>query len=94
VKLLVLGRRVLPRLQAVRASLEQMTSDALVHHPLWGGPALALMKTTLRAVNAVPPLERKIASSQNAIRDRQRHPALRHTAEPPVPAAEAQPAAA
>jgi 2-polyprenyl-6-methoxyphenol hydroxylase-like FAD-dependent oxidoreductase len=80
--------------QAVRASLQQMTSDALVHHPLWGGPALALMKTMLRAVNAVPALKRKFASSQNAIRDRQRHPALRHMAEPPVPAAEAQPAVA
>jgi hypothetical protein len=37
---------------------------------------LALMKTTLRTVNALPPLKRKFAQSQNEIRDRRQHAAL------------------
>jgi 2-polyprenyl-6-methoxyphenol hydroxylase-like FAD-dependent oxidoreductase len=62
--------------EAVRESLKQMSSDGPLHHPIWGGPALAAMKATLRTVNALPPLKRKFARSQNDIRDRQRHPAL------------------
>jgi len=62
--------------EAVRASLAQMTADAPVHDPIWGGPALALMKTALRAVNALPPLKRKFAHAQNDLRNRQRHAAL------------------
>ncbi|HET6319422.1 MAG TPA: NAD(P)/FAD-dependent oxidoreductase [Chloroflexota bacterium] len=62
--------------EAVKASLAQMTSDALVHHPVWGAPALVMMKTMLRTVNALPPLKRKFAQSQNQLRDRQKHAAL------------------
>jgi 2-polyprenyl-6-methoxyphenol hydroxylase-like FAD-dependent oxidoreductase len=62
--------------EAVRASLAQMTADAPVHDPIWGGPALFMMKSMLRLVNALPPLKHKFAQSQNDIRDRQRHAAL------------------
>ena len=62
--------------EAVRDSLQQMTADAPVHHPVWGGPALAGMKTMLRLANAVPAFKRRMATSETRLRNRRRHPAL------------------
>ncbi|HXM55824.1 MAG TPA: NAD(P)/FAD-dependent oxidoreductase [Candidatus Dormibacteraeota bacterium] len=62
--------------EAVRDSLKQMSSDEPVHHPLWGGPALAGMKTAFRLFNAVPPMKRRMAQSETRLRDRRLHPAL------------------
>jgi len=62
--------------EAVRDSLQQMTADQPVHHPIWGGPALAGMKTMLRLAGAVPAVKRRMAESQTRLRNRQRHPAL------------------
>ena len=62
--------------EAVRDSLQQMTADQPVHHPIWGGPALAGMKTMLRLAGTVPAIKRRMANSQTRLRNRQRHPAL------------------
>jgi 2-polyprenyl-6-methoxyphenol hydroxylase-like FAD-dependent oxidoreductase len=62
--------------EAVRDSLQQMTASAPVHHPLWGGPALAGTKAMLRLANAVPAFKRRMATSQTRLRNRRRHPAL------------------
>jgi 2-polyprenyl-6-methoxyphenol hydroxylase-like FAD-dependent oxidoreductase len=62
--------------EAVRASLQQMTADAPVHHPVWGGLAGAGTKAMFWTMNALPPLKRKMAQSEARLRNRKRHPAL------------------
>jgi 2-polyprenyl-6-methoxyphenol hydroxylase-like FAD-dependent oxidoreductase len=62
--------------EAVRESLNQMTADAAVHHPVFGSLALAAMKGMFRVMNALPPIKRRMAESQTRLRDRRRHPAL------------------
>ncbi|MBO0684735.1 MAG: FAD-dependent monooxygenase [Candidatus Dormibacteraeota bacterium] len=62
--------------EAVEESLKQMTDEGAVHHPLWGGPALAGTKAMLRLVDRVPPMKRRMAESETRLRDRRRHPAL------------------
>lgn len=62
--------------EAVQDSLKQMNADEPIHHPVWGAPTLAAMRTMLRVVNAVPPMRRRMASSQTRLRDRKLHPAL------------------
>jgi 2-polyprenyl-6-methoxyphenol hydroxylase-like FAD-dependent oxidoreductase len=62
--------------EAVRESLKQMSADQPIHHPLWGGPALAGMKAMFRLVDRVPPMKRRMAEGQTRLRDRRRHPAL------------------
>jgi 2-polyprenyl-6-methoxyphenol hydroxylase-like FAD-dependent oxidoreductase len=62
--------------EAVQASLEQMSADSPIHHPLWGGPALGGMKAMFRVMNALPPIKRRMAQSQVRLRDRRQHPAL------------------
>jgi hypothetical protein len=62
--------------EAVKASLAQMSGDAPIHDPRWGGLTLAAMKASFRVMNAVPPLKRRMAMRETRLRDRRRHPAL------------------
>jgi 2-polyprenyl-6-methoxyphenol hydroxylase-like FAD-dependent oxidoreductase len=62
--------------EAVQASLEQMTANGPMHHPLWGAPALGGMKAMFRVMNALPPIKRRMAEGQVRLRDRRQHPAL------------------
>lgn len=62
--------------EAVQESLKQMSAGEPIHHPLWGPPTLAAMRTLFRVVNAVPPMRHRMARSQTRLRDRKLHPAL------------------
>ena len=62
--------------EAVKASLDQMSGDAPIHDPRWGGLTLAAMKASFRMLDAVPPLKRHMATSETRLRNRRRHPAL------------------
>lgn len=47
--------------EAVKASLQQMSSDDPIHHPVWGGPVSAGFKAMLRVSNVVPAMKRRMA---------------------------------
>ena len=57
--------------EAVLASRKQMDGNALVHRPVVGRVVLAAGRTALRVVNALPPLKRRMAESQQRFRDGQ-----------------------
>ncbi|MBO0703957.1 MAG: hypothetical protein J2P40_08650 [Candidatus Dormibacteraeota bacterium] len=56
--------------------MKQTNAGEPIHHPLWGAPTLAAMRTMFRVVNAVPPMRRRMARSETRLRDRKLHPAL------------------
>lgn len=62
--------------EAVKASLQQMSSDDPIHHPVWGGPVSAGFKAMLRVSNVVPAMKRRMAWSETELRDRHRHAGL------------------
>ena len=58
--------------EAVKESLAQMDSNALIHKPVIGRVVLAGQRTMMRAVNHLPPVKRKfeLALSKSRGRDR------------------------
>lgn len=57
---------------AVRKSREQMDGNALIHKPIVGRAVLAGMRTSMRVVNAVPPLKRRMTEDMRRYRGAER----------------------
>jgi 2-polyprenyl-6-methoxyphenol hydroxylase-like FAD-dependent oxidoreductase len=57
---------------AVRKSREQMDGNGAIHKPVIGRAVLAGMRTSMRVVNHVPPLKRRMAASQERFRGSER----------------------
>lgn len=62
--------------EAVRESLQQMSADMPIHHPVWGGPVRLATKAMFRIMNVIGPMKRKMAESETRLRNRKLHPAL------------------
>lgn len=54
--------------EAVRASRKQMDASDLIHRPVVGQLQLALMRGTMRTINAVPPLKRRVLGQMMRVR--------------------------
>jgi 2-polyprenyl-6-methoxyphenol hydroxylase-like FAD-dependent oxidoreductase len=54
--------------EAVLKSRQQMDGRAAIHKPVVGRVALALQRTMMRAVNATPPVKRKMLQSIESFR--------------------------
>jgi 2-polyprenyl-6-methoxyphenol hydroxylase-like FAD-dependent oxidoreductase len=60
---------------AVIESRKQMDGDGLIHRPVVGRAVLAGMRTSMRVVNHLPPLKKRMADAQASYRGHDREEA-------------------